>query len=451
MYSNWFLYGFYLLLKGLVKACLAIYYPDTEVTGRQHLHLQGPTLIATNHPNTLLDALNGAARVDEQVFFIVNASLFQTPFQRWFFNTFYCIPIERPQDTQGRPINNEEAFARCDAHLRRGGHLFIAPEGTSVMERRLRPLKTGVARIAFSAEQRHGFELGVRILPVCLNYEQANELGTRLLVNVGAPLLAADYRALYEQNPRKAAYAFTEDLEKTMQSLLIITRDDGEDRLVRRLETLLRHSRPADQATHFQRTKELIRGLHQWVETDQETSHHFEEELKGYFHDLAAAGVNDAAVADAMEGKPQRLGWRLTGLLAGFPLFLYGALHNFLPYMIPRWIYRKTGIYVGYEATFKIFGGLLTFPLFYGLQTWLVSRLAPWPWPLIYLVSLLPLGYFAHWYPGFYRSLQCRLTWRRLQQRSPEKAKALLGMRRKIWFSLQSRLLGNPAPFAEEE
>ncbi len=450
MYSNWFLYGIYLFLKGLVKACLAIYYPDTKVTGRQHLRLQGPTLIATNHPNTLLDALNGAARVDEQVFFIVNASLFQSPFQRWFFNTFYCIPIERPQDTQGRPINNEEAFARCDAHLGRGGHLFIAPEGTSVLERRLRPLKTGVARIAFSAEQRQDFGLGVRILPICLNYEQANKLGTRLLVNVGAPLLAADYRALYEKNPRQAAYAITADLEKAMQSLLVVTRDDEEDRLVRRLEAMLRHSRPADQVTHFHRTKQLIRGLHQWEESDQETRRHFEEELWAYCEDLAAAGVNDAAISDAMEGKTQRLGWRLSGLLLGFPLFLYGALHNYLPYMIPRWLYRKIDIYVGYEATFKIMVGLITFPLFYGLQTWLVSRLFSWPWPLIYLVSLLPLGYFAHGYPDFYRSLRGRWNWRRMQSGSPERAKELLGLRRKIWFSLQSRLLGNPAPFEEE-
>jgi len=451
MYSNWFLYGIYLLLKGLVKACLAIYYPDTKITGGRHLHLKGPTLIATNHPNTMLDALNGAARVNEQVFFIVNASLFRNPLQNWFFNTFYCIPIERPQDTKGRTINNEAAFARCDVHLGRGGHLFIAPEGTSVLERRLRPLKTGAARIAFSAEHKRNFDLGVRILPICLNYEQANRLGSRLLVNVGAPLLAANYQQVYEQNPRRAAHRLTEDLEKAMQSLLIVTRDDEEDRLVRRLETLLRNSRPVDQVAHFQRTKQLIDGLHRLEAADPAIRKHLEGDLNAYFDGLSAAIVSDATVADAMEERPQRTDVRLGGLLLGLPLFLYGALHNFLPYIIPRWIYWKTGAYIGYEATIKIFGGLFTFPLFYGLLTWGMSRLAPWPWPLIYLISLLPAGYFAHWYPGYWRSVRHRLAWRRLQRSNVKDAQALVGRRRKLWFLLQSRLLGDPTPFTQEE
>lgn len=450
MYSNWLLYGIYLFLKGLVKSCLAIYYPDTKVTGRRYLRLQGPTLIATNHPNTLLDALNGAARVNEQVFFLVNASLFRTSIQRWFFETFYCIPIERPQDAGGRPVDNQAAFARCDAHLGRGGHLFIAPEGTSVLERRLRPLKTGAARIAFSAEQQGAFDLQVCILPICLNYERADKLGSRLLINVGAPLLTTDYRARHEQNPRQAALEMTRDLETRMKSLLIITRDETEDRVVRRLEQLLQNSRPVDQPAHFHRTKRLISGLHTWENADKAARQHFEEDLHRYFTDLAAAGTADAAVATAMEGHKQRNGWRLAGLLAGLPLFLYGALNNYLPYAIPRWLYRKLDVYVGYAATVKILGGLVTFPLFYGIQTLLVSRLIPWPWPLIYLFSLLPLGYFAHWYPGFFGSVRRRLGWQRLQRQAPEKAVELVGLRRKLWFTLQGRLLGNPAPFSEK-
>ncbi len=437
MRSNFVLYGIYQFLKLLVRISLGLFYPQTRVTGREHLKLKGPTLLATNHPNTLIDALNGASRVDEQVFFIVNASMFQSPLQRWFFTTFYCIPIERPQDTKGRQINNKEAFDRCNEHLSKGGHLFIAPEGGSVLERGLRPLKTGTARIGFSAEQEHDFQLGVRILPVCFNYEQANKFGTRLLVNVGEPILLNDFEAACAADARQAAKRITGLLEDRMRRLLIDTHSPEEDQLVRRLETILRNEIPDHQEAQFHRSKRLIASLRRLQKDDPAAYQGYEQQVSKYFQLLEQQRLDDPVLSQAMHNRPVR---HLTGALAlllGLPAFLYGLANNFLPYFIPKWINRRLDLYIGYHATVKILCGLLTFPLFYTLQTWLIAQLTAWPLPLIYFISLIPLGYFAHWYPGFYRQVGARWVWKQLQHQQSGLPRKILEERREIWSRIR--------------
>ena len=436
MYSHWFLYGIYSLLKALTRLCLALYYPATKVTGKERLRLKGPTLLATNHPNTLLDALNGASRVDEQVFFIVNASLFRTSFQSWFFNTFFCIPVERPQDTNGRPINNREAFFRSTVHLAGGGHLYIAPEGSSVLERHLRPLKTGAARIALGAEAEFDFQLGVRLLPIGLNYEQANQFGSGLLINVGAPLMVADFQEAYRKDPREAVRQLTALLEERMSSLIIDTRDEEEDLLLHRLESILQSSDPQDQEQHFVRAKRLIDELRLMEKEEPAALEEFRQKVARYFQVLDRERFSDRIIAEASAPGEGSTWVFLARLLTGFPFFLYGLVNNYLPYFVPRWVAYKLNLYIGYQATLKIMVSLLSFPVFYAFQSYAVARWVNWPWTLVYLVSLVPTGYFAHWYRGEYRNTRDRFRWRKLERRHPEKKTELIGLRREIWNAL---------------
>ena len=72
-----------------------------------------------------------------------------------------------------------------DKHLIDGGCIYIAPEGTSVVERRVRTIKTGTARIALSAENKSDFNLGTTIIPVGLSYTAPLNFQNEVLLNVG--------------------------------------------------------------------------------------------------------------------------------------------------------------------------------------------------------------------------------------------------------------------------
>lgn len=383
------LYLIYNFLKLLTKLFLRVYYPNMARIGLHHLRYRGGSILVSNHPNTLIDPLNAASRVPKIVHFLANASLFQSPFGNWFFNTFFCIPVERPQDTKGRQINNKDSFLRSQAFLRSGGCLYIAPEGGSELGRQVRPFKTGTARIALSAEAAFDFKLGLRILPVGLTYDDAGRFRSRATIHGGEPILVQDYEAAYRKSSVQAARKLTQDLEDRVRSLCIDTEDAAEDRCVQRVEELLRNARPVGAAAHFHRTKQFIEQRRAWAADDPQAEGGFQARLGAYFEGLERLGSSDRAMQQA-----PRL-WQWLRLLLLAPGFAYGAINNALPAYLPRLAAQRLKIDPGYTATVKILVGLLAFPICYALQTVFVAQFASTPIAMAYLLSLPLSGWLA--------------------------------------------------------
>ena len=388
---NPILYSIYRFLKLVTRTAFSIYYPNTAILHKDRLRFNRPTILVTNHPNTLMDPLNAGKEVPMVVHFLANAGLFKGRFQSWFFNTFFCIPIERPQDTKGRPINNRDSFARCDAFLGGGGCLYIAPEGVSDMGRRLRPIKTGTARIALSAEEKQNFELGLCIQPVGLTYDAPNYFHSRVLMCAGEPIRVKNYKEAYQKDKIATVRQLTADLEARMRSLLIDTRDEAEDQFIRKLETLLRTNIPIDEEAHFYRTKKLIKQVRIWQEKAPSDFARFQQQVNNYFEALKEKHTTDIVIA----GRAPSQAFLVFRLILGFPFFFLGLLNNILPAGISVLITRKLNLYTGYNTTVKMLSGLLFFPLFYFLQSWIIALAIGTQLALLYLISLFPSGWFA--------------------------------------------------------
>lgn len=411
---NPLLYGFYQFLKLIVRLALRIFYPYKIYIHPERLQFDYPAILVSNHPNTLVDPLTVAAKAQKLVFFLANAGLFKSGFGHWFFNTFYCIPVQRPQDKGGKKnISNEDSFSRANEHLAGGGVLYIAPEGTSEMERRLRPLKTGTARIALSTEKKNNYEVGVAIIPVGLTYYRPEICGSRMIVNVGAPIFPQQLRESYESDPIQTVRSLTEELEQQLGNLLINTENEQEDERLRTLEAVIQHEEPRSGAERFQREMELLQAMREKNDEELYTL------LDNYRTSLQAARVKDRAVSGR-----SRSGFSLGAILA-LPVYLYGLINNYLAVKIPVWLSRKLDLYRGYNATVKILTGLITIPLFYWLQSKLVEAylgdLAGW----LYLLSL-PVSGILYWrLSRWYRNMELRWRYRRLASEKREELQKL--------------------------
>lgn len=207
---NPILYLIYFLVKNLVRFATWFYYARVTVTGERHHRSKNPCILVSNHPSTLLDPLNVAIKVSAEVKFLANASLFKNPVADWLLRQLYCIPIERYQDTGGKPLNNAESFEQASNFLSKKGCLYVAPEGSSFVERKLRKIKTGTARIAFDAEKRNNWQLGLTILPIGLEYSDPTKFRSELVVQFGKPIRVADFREDYEADPVNGVYCLTE-------------------------------------------------------------------------------------------------------------------------------------------------------------------------------------------------------------------------------------------------
>ena len=195
---------FYTVMKPLVQVALRVFFRRIEVRHPERLHLPGPLLLAGNHPNTLMDPLLAAVNRRQPIAFLAKSTFFKNPVVRAIMTSGNSIPIYRRQDTEAGAApatpeqvttQNEAVFGRCYDYLGRGGTIMIFPEGTSVSERRLRPLKTGAARIALGAEARHDFKLGLKVVPVATNYFDPSRFRSDVLLNVAPPIRVEAYAA----------------------------------------------------------------------------------------------------------------------------------------------------------------------------------------------------------------------------------------------------------------
>ncbi|QHJ07994.1 lysophospholipid acyltransferase family protein [Hymenobacter busanensis] len=437
---------FYTLVKPPVQLALRVFFRQLQVRHPGRLNAEGPLLIAANHPNTLMDPLLVAAHRRQQIASLAKSTFFQNPVSRWFMEVSKCIPVYRRQDAETGDAaetpeemarRNEQMFARCYDHLDQGGSLMIFPEGTSVQERRLRPLKTGAARIALGAEARRNFQLGVRVLPVGLNYSDPRRFRSDALVNVAEPIRVADYADLYRHNPEEAADALTEELRRRLESRLVITRDDAEDDLVRQVEDTFgqylvpAHDESATPYDNFRLTRLLLRGL-AWLE------HHapnhltaLRQHLHAYETTLRQHRLSDEALR---RGTPQQRAWRgvttALKLVVGFPVHVYGVVNNYLPYIIPSMVARRLTKDVEFIAPIMLVTGMLTFGILYPLQTWLAYRLTHSGWLAgLYLLSLPLTGFFALNYWNRLADRQERLRLYRLFRRQPDTVETLFRQR----------------------
>lgn len=221
----------YTLARKVFRRGVDFYFLDMQVEGAEHVAERGPLLVASNHPNSVLDALVLGTVIRRPIGFLARSGLFKGlvgPLLR----AGGAIPIFRRQDGPAKPGGNQDAFRAAYDVLEDGGVIGIFPEGRNAPERHVRDIKTGVARIALGAEAAHGWKLGVHVLPIGLNYEERDRFLARVLIRIGPPIAAADYRDAYEDDAFGAARAMTDELQRRMREQAVhVHREEHTDLL----------------------------------------------------------------------------------------------------------------------------------------------------------------------------------------------------------------------------
>ena len=432
---SFILYWFYQFYKLLVRISFPAYFGKVVIVNKEKLHLDGPCLLVSNHPNTMIDPLFVASRSGRVMFFLANASLYKHPFTNWFFSTFYCIPIERPQDTGGKPLNNDASFARCNEFLTKGGCLYIAPEGSSYMERRLRDVKSGTARIGFSAEQANDFKLGLKIMPFGLTYSQPHRFGCDVVIHVGDPIPVAGFQDAYQQDAAEAIRDLTDHMEQQIRSLMVDIPKDIEEKTIRQLELMQQNEYDGEVLTSYFRSRDLVSRLSQLKSQNEDNFLKLFEQVTEYFDKTHDEGIKDVDIKMSQKSNYYTIFKYIFWQIIEFPIFVFGLINNLLAVGIPLLVIRIVKPYIGYYTTFKVLVGMLTFPLFYYLQTrWLMNWLheSGWLIAVFYLLLTFSSLYIIHPYINRFQGLRSALRINRLKLKFPEKVIGLRESREQI-------------------
>jgi 1-acyl-sn-glycerol-3-phosphate acyltransferase len=416
---------FYRVVRRIGRFWVWFLFKRVDSHHRDRLPRTGPVLLCVNHPNNFIDSLLLGAVVPRKVHYLATAALFRNPLLARFLRAAGAIPIYRKQDeplaprlkegAPGQPDlaapaptdRNADVFAACHRAFDEGRVVAIYPEGTTHAEARVQRIKTGAARIALGYEADHPGVL--RLVPVGLSFEARKSFNSRVLVSFGEPLAVTPYLAAYREDPAKAVEALTSAIQWAMEAQVVhIDRIDAAE-LVRAVEelyrgTLVRELRAErglaeHQVDPVRLSRTIVDAVNHFKERDPGRVESLWQRIQAYRALLARYHVRDEAVRRRVEPPRVRARlWHSWEALVGLPLFVYGAIVNALPYLVPRWLAHAMAHRETDYATVRFLASVVAFPLFWALEVWLVGRAAGPSWALAFALSLPLTGLLAFRY-----------------------------------------------------
>ena len=396
--------GFYALVRLFGRFWVWFFFREVDVQHAERVPRAGPVLLCVNHPNNLIDSLIVSAVVERKVHYLATAALFRNALLGKFLKACGAIPVYRRQDDPDKMDKNAGAFEATVATLARGGLVAIYPEGTTHSESRIQRIKTGAARIALDYESRRAGGLGevLTLIPTGLTFEARKSFGGRVRISFGEPIPITPYLEVYREDGVKAVDGLTTAIQWGMEAQVLHVDRLDRASLVREVEAVykddlireLQEERGlAPRQIDTVRLSSGIADAAAYFETHApERLEAIREHLVHYRAMLAAYHVRDQAVRArlAHHGVSERL-TRGSKASIGLPVFVYGLVTSGLPYLLPRWIARRTATKETSYATTRLLASVVAYPLFWGLETWIVWRLAGVLWALGFLISL-PVG-----------------------------------------------------------
>jgi hypothetical protein len=338
--------------------------------------------------------------------------------------------------------------------------VLIFPEGKSHDEPSLAPLKTGAARMALYAREAGGVD-ELAILPIGLTFERKEAPRTRVLVQIGEPILLAAWRAPPNTT---AADALTAEIDARLRAITLNyqTVDDATRavRLAAVIAALFEavpsigvvDRRLGAEMAIARRIDDLSSKLQQADDETRRQADQLVRHLDAVERVAAKHGVLIEDVGISLEPKRAlrfilREGWLL---VVGGPIAIWGRVNHWLPFRAARVIAMRSVDGASDPAMRTLVAGTAFVALTYLAQGAVVAAVWGAKGALAYLISL-PLAADINFY------LSDRLG------RAVQRARAFLRFRRDPELQVRlseelasirqavlafERALGSPRPVA---
>lgn len=389
------------LITKVVGWAVAIFY-DVERTGPELV--SGPVLVTANHPNALIDPLvifHTGGRTTRP---LAKAPLFEQAFVGTFLKGLGGLPVYRRQDDPALMHLNDRTFDAAIEALRSGEAVQIYPEGQSHSEPSLARLRTGAARIALMAEERAGWELGLRIQPVGLTYTRKHLFRGRAVAAFGDPLVVAEWRERYERDSQEAARILTAEIRARLEELTLNFEraDDQElvdvaERLWSRGKGLARPREREPMAERLPRLQRFAEGLRWLRDVDPDRLSRLRHDVSRYVGLIKLLGVAEGDVPSRyrMSRVVRYALVQLSLLLIVFPVAMVGTLYWSPPFLATRAIVPRFRPELDQVATYKVSVAIVAFPLWLGLTFLAIGLASSWPLAVGAVVGLPVTGLAA--------------------------------------------------------
>lgn len=372
-----------------------VFYRKVIVLGRDNIKPDKHMIFAPNHQNALMDALAVLFALKGQPIFLTRADVFKKRMVAKVLYFLKMLPVYRIRDGFRSVMGNDEIFDKTIDVLKNKRGLVILPEGNHEGYRRLRQLKKGICRVAFQAEEASDFKLNIQIIPVGLEFSHYTRYRQVLTVIFGKPIEVSEYHEIYRKSPEVALNELRSRLSAEMKKIIVHIDSEEDYESIDELRSII-NGKYSDKIKFPKlfRDRILIDKMNRLKVSDFDLYKRIcalSLEVKNKSRELKIR-------YRLLSKKNHPLGWLLAGtagLIATFPLFLYGNLFNLTLLEIPNLQSLKIKD-VQFRSSIK-FGislalSLVITPLVLIL---LLVFVTPWWLALLIFISLPLAGLFA--------------------------------------------------------
>ena len=390
------------IIVAILRFAMRVYFRRVEVVGMEKVPRDSPVIFVLNHPNALVDPAFLLYLAPRRVSFLAKSPLFRMPVLGFFVRAMECIPVYRKQDEGEDVSKNRETFLAARKLLARGGTIGICPEGVSHDEPRLRPIKTGAARIALGAVST-GEVAELKIVPAGLYYTSKTKFRSAVLLYFGNPIEVAPVEMEPDGNPPRAAVRELSDrIESALREVMLDAEHEEALQTISQAERIF--SSAADEegseslAEELQLLQRFVRAYRVLQERAPERLRRLEVRMSRFEEELMQAGVDPDDLSP-----PKSTLDVFAHLLSRVFIFLVLIVPATLGFLVHYPAYRLGGyLATRYSkddddviSTVKIISAMLLFPL-----TWLLAalagyRLEGWTLALASLTLIPAAGYLA--------------------------------------------------------
>ncbi len=381
---------------------MRIYFRRVEVVGLDRVPLKSPVIFVLNHPNALVDPAFLLGLAPRRVSFLGKAPLFRMPVLGFLVRAVEAIPVYRRQDDDGDVSKNQETFIAARKLLASGGTIGICPEGVSHNEPRLRPIKTGAARIALAAVST-GEVSDLKIVPAGLYYTSKTKFRSEVLLYFGLPLEVSPIQLEEDGNPpRSAVRELSNRIECALREVMLDAEHEEAHQTIARAERIFSSEPDPDGneslAEELQLQQRFVKAYAVLRELAPDRLRDLETRMRRFEEDLMQAGVNP----DDLSPPASTLAV-FKHLISRVALFLLlvgpatlGALVHYPAYRLGGYVATKFSKQDDdVISTVKILSAMLLFPLTWAVAATVAYRLQGLKLTLA-AAALIPLaGYLA--------------------------------------------------------
>ena len=188
------------------------------------MQVEGPILIAANHPNSFLDAILLCALFKRPIYSLARGDAFKNKMVHKIFLSLNMFPVYRVSEGVENLEENYKTFDECIQVFRKNGIVLIFSEGKCINEWHLRPLKKGTARLAMTAWEQG---IPLKIIPLGINYQSFKSFGKNIFLNFGNYISKQDLPSAETDSSGNKILVFNNTLKFAFQKLVFeIDKDD---------------------------------------------------------------------------------------------------------------------------------------------------------------------------------------------------------------------------------